>query len=267
MTETAKALVKTGGGLVVGSDEDLDELMREAANDVGAGTSSAREDNLIPFLAILQDGSPQVKKREAKYIDGAEAGMILKTDTGLLIPGDVGAMFQPCYRQKKFVEWVPRADAGGGAGFAGYQEERPADAREKPDKPNKWYLPNGNDIVETHYYYGNLLVPELGRIDPCVIGMSSTQISVSRAWNSLMRSIRIGGSVIPPVWFRAYMMTTSVRQNQHGSWYVWKPTDQGWVNSQLRKLGKELHDSIASGEKTAADPDVVEGVAEQEVPF
>ena len=39
------------------------------------------EDMALPFLRILAQLSPEVNKRDSKYIEGAEAGMILNTVT------------------------------------------------------------------------------------------------------------------------------------------------------------------------------------------
>ena len=40
--------------------------------DSEAGHKMSNEDTMIPRLRILQDGSPQVKKRDGAYVDGAE---------------------------------------------------------------------------------------------------------------------------------------------------------------------------------------------------
>lgn len=268
MSKTKEVAVQQENAMTIGGEVDMEELAREAAPISGAGTSQDRADNLIPYLVILQDMSPQVKKRDPAYIDGAEAGMIMRTDIKKVYSGSDGILFQPCHFSKKFVEWVPR-DAGGGAGagFAGIHDRMPIEAKPVEDRPNKFKMPNGNDIVETRYHFGNILDPSQGRADPCVIAMSSSGHTVSRSWMALMNQFRIGGSIIAPSFFRAYKLTTVERSNAQGSWFVWKPEDMGWVSKPLRDLGNSLYQSVASGEKTADDPIDVTPEREDDVPF
>ena len=50
--------------------------------DANAGLKNLGMDDLaIPFLRILSDTSPQIKKRDPLYIEGAESGMIYNTLT------------------------------------------------------------------------------------------------------------------------------------------------------------------------------------------
>ena len=42
--------------------------------DAGKGVSTAQEDNLVPLIYVLQANSPQVNKRDERYIEGAEPG-------------------------------------------------------------------------------------------------------------------------------------------------------------------------------------------------
>lgn len=259
----AVAVKPTNNSMVIGGEVDLEELYTEAAPIAGFGTSQDKADNLIPFLVILQDGSPQVKKRDPGYIEGAEPGMIMRTDIKRVYSGKDGVVFQPCYFQKKWVEWVPRdTGGGGGAGFVATYDRMPPQGVQKPDNPNHWKMPSGNDLVETRYHFGNLLDPDAGQISQCVIGMSSSQHTVSKSWMALMNQFRIGGSVIAPSFFRAYRLTTAERKNAKGTWFVFKPDDLGWLSKDLRELGHTLYTAVASGEKTAADPEIIEHDAE-----
>lgn len=250
---------------VLGGPVDLEELANEAKGMGGAGLSSAREDSLIPFLTILQDLSPQTKKRETKYIEGAEAGMILRTDIQKIYSGEEGVIFQPCFFAKRWVEWVPRdGGGGGGQGFVTAHTERPDGAKQPADKRNKWVTSSGNDLVETRYHYGNLLSPEGDRADPVVIGMTSSGHTVSRQWMALMNQFRVGGDVAPS-FFRGYALKTILKSNSQGSWYIWKPEDLGWLSKPLRDLGAGLYKAISSGEKEAAHEEQV--VDTDSIPF
>lgn len=244
--------VKESGFLTTEAPSGIDPAMS------GLGTSSDRADLLVPFLGVLQDNSPQVKRREDKYIEGSEAGMIIRTDINRVYSGETGVPFVPCVFQKRWVEWVPRMDGGGGGkGFVASHYVRPEAAQNKIEdgklNPNRWFLPgNGHDLVETRYHYGLLLDPS-GSADAVVIGMSGTSHTVSRQWMSKQRSFVVDG-ITAPAFFRAYNLKTSFVKRGDQSWYVFKPEDMGWINKLLREQGYDLYQSITSGEREAAQP-------------
>ena len=63
----------------------------------GGFENMGADDYALPFLRILSQLSPQVNKRDSKYIDGAEAGMIYNTVTSELYDGEKGINLLPCY--------------------------------------------------------------------------------------------------------------------------------------------------------------------------
>ena len=48
------------------------------------------EDFAMPFLRVLGQLSPEINKRDAKYVEGAEAGMIFNTVTKQTYDGEKG---------------------------------------------------------------------------------------------------------------------------------------------------------------------------------
>lgn len=243
-----------------------EDLVKSAQEMAGQGVSMAAEDTLIPILAVLQPLSPQVTKGDAKRIEGAEAGHLLLTATGQLFAGETGLLFQPTNLTKAVVEWIVRDQGGGGGqGFVAAHAEMPKDAIEvanpqKPDGRKIWMTPDKKHVfIDTRYHYGHIIDPDTGQLMQAVIPFSSTGHTVSRAWNTLMKSQRVpdgmGGTVIAPSWFQAYRLTTVRKQNASGTWYVIKAEAAGWLNQALREQGKLLHDSVLAGDKTAAQPD------------
>ena len=68
----------------------------------------------IPFLSILQSGSPQCKKSEGEYIEGAQEGMFFNTVSNEVVdPEKVPCYLIPCHYSRAFVEWQPRETGGG----------------------------------------------------------------------------------------------------------------------------------------------------------
>ena len=56
--------------------------------DSGKGLGKlTQEDLALPFLKILGQLSPEVNKRDGKYVKGAEPGMIFNSVTGELYDG------------------------------------------------------------------------------------------------------------------------------------------------------------------------------------
>ena len=65
----------------------------------------AQEDLALPFLKILGQLSPEVNKRDGKYVEGAELGKIINTVTNALYDSiDV----VPCHYKRQYIEWQDR---------------------------------------------------------------------------------------------------------------------------------------------------------------
>jgi len=68
-----------------------------------------------------------------------------------------------------------------------------------------------------------------------LITMKSTQLNVSKKWNSMMKTIQIpdgkGGFAIPPMHGVVYNLASTLQKNDKGSWY-------GWVVTQDRIMGQ-----------------------------
>ena len=86
----------------------------EADANVLTGTVG-QDDLALPFLKILGQLSPEVNKRDGKYVEGAEPGMIYNSVTGELFNGEKGVPVIPCYYKLEYVEWKDRGKDGSGA--------------------------------------------------------------------------------------------------------------------------------------------------------
>lgn len=227
---------------------NLDEAMDA---DAGKGISTAQEDNLVPLIYVIQPLSPQADKRDqAKYIEGAEPGSIwLKNAPEPIVPGDEGIIFQPCFFQKNWVEWIPRDNGGG---LVGITETCPAEA--KPVKENnvtRFVMPNGNEVKETRYHYGFVHLGD-ERLPYC-IPLTSTGHTVSRDLMSRMRSKVTASGARAPSWAFLYKLTSVPKQNKKGRWFQFALEDVGFVESmEDYNIGKALYQSLEKGEKKAA---------------
>jgi len=194
-----------------------------------------QEDLALPFVRILGQLSPQVTDGDAKYIEGAKPGMIYNTVTSELYDGKKGIKAIPCYYKKDYPEWNDRGE-GPSAPAAVHLPNSPVIATGKREATgSKIRLPNGNYMEETASYYV-LIEGASGAYIPALITMKSTQLQVSKKWNSMMKTIQIadgkGGFAIPPMHGVVYNLASTLQKNDKGSWY-------GWVVTQDRILGQK----------------------------
>jgi hypothetical protein len=244
------------------------DVLAEMEKSTGAGLSTDARDNLVPLAYLLQKLSPQCEERDPRYIVGAKAGDIwLRGAPQELWKGDEGVLFQPCYNYRDWIEWVPR-DRGGGfvarhAPLYGTDDEHDRDdcpikdakKHVDPQNPNKvrWVRPNGNELVMTRNFAGYVLNGTAAW--PFVIPMSSSGHTTARQWMTDMNQrITPGGKKIDANWHK-YRITSRLRTNSFGTWYVWLPTHEGYVSIAEANRGKALYTAFESGEKEAAAPE------------
>lgn len=270
---------KQSGALVAqtGSTELSAEMMAEIEADAGAGTSQSADDNIVPFIVLLQDMSPEVKKREADYVQGAEPGMLLNKATRQLYASDEKQAaetgfpllrFQPCAFDRSVNEWIPRIDGGGFVAkhdLVGSVEQTMARvgarqvevADERGEKRTVWRDATGkHDMVDTRYHYGHA-VGDDGSLSPAVLGFASTGHTASREWMTLMNNHKInagGRLVVEPSWFRVYNVRSKPKSNKKGDFFVITVDDGPRIeDAASRAAGKALHAAFSAGTIRADD--------------
>jgi hypothetical protein len=197
-------------------------MQQQFAEDANAGFEEAGASAYaIPFLQVLQSGSPQCKKSDGAYIKGAEEGMFYNTVTQEIFSGEDGIVVIPCHYTQRFVEWKTR-ESGGGFVAEHLPSDDIVNTTSKDDK-GRDMLPNGNVLVDTRNHYV-LIVGQDGMLSPALIALSSTASKVSRQWMSKMQGIKIknaaGVFVTAPMSSRKYKITTVPKSNDKGSWFV-----------------------------------------------
>jgi hypothetical protein len=192
--------------------------------DAGSGfEETSAESFAIPFLSILQSGSPQVKKSDGAYIKGAEEGMLYNSVTNEVFSGEDGVEVIPCHYTPRFVEWQLREKGGG---FVG--EHLPSDPIvgdvERDDK-GRSITPAGNQLVDTRNHY--VLVRTSSGLTPAIMSLSSSQLKKSKQWMSMMNGIKIknpttGTFQTAPMFSNVYKVTTVAESNDKGSWFGYR---------------------------------------------
>jgi hypothetical protein len=243
-------------------------------DDAGKGFEQADKDAFaIPFISILQSGSPQCKKSEGAYIKGAEEGMLFNTVTQEVLSGEIGITVIPCHYERVFLEFGDK-DLGDN-GFYGAHLPTSERVLSTPvategNRAGKLVTNDQHLLSDTRQHYVLLVKPD-GTFSPAVIGMSSTQVKASRTWMSKMDGIkfkRADGSVYtPPMFSHTYQLTTVPQKNDQGAWMGWKiEVKETVTDPQLYNAAKAFREAVVAG-TVKAKPEHPEGQAEDDIPF
>ena len=122
--------------------------MFEADAAQGAQNIS-QEDLALPFLKILGQLSPEVNKRDGKYVEGAEPGKIINTVTNALYDS---IEVVPCHYKRQYIEWADRGTSTG-APVAIHEADSDIVSQTTRGKDYKDRLPNGNYLDNTANHF------------------------------------------------------------------------------------------------------------------
>lgn len=232
--------------VTVASQTDL----AERPSWMGEGTRGSEEvtiqDVTIPRLSIIQDLSPQRKKNQAEYIEGAEEGMLFNTVTNELFTSSV--LFVPVYFRLEWLVWKNR-DAGGGLqGVFATQEDAVEFVGQHPLAGQ--VTEKGEPVLEiqdTAQQFGLLLDPNSPVANPrateIVVSMSKSQLKPSRQLNSMIR-IATGDR-----WERYYRLSAVEVDGAKGTYYNWKVEQLGFVSEAIFAQAEALYESVVSGKR------------------
>jgi hypothetical protein len=253
---------------------DLSDLIEE---DSGKGVSTSASDNVVPMVAVFQALSPQCDDASPKHVRGARQGCIwLRNSTIEVVSGETGIVFQPCFFEKGWPEWVPRAEGGGqGGGFRARHDNREATradvqwSRDRlalgediPDVDltddydfvlskkgfNDWFRPRARTQLKlTRYHVGRVLAGD-GWALPYIIPLTGSGHAVSKAWMYSMGTRKLPNGRPEPSFMRAYRLTTRKASNADGTWWLFSVAEGGCVSRADYLAGRELNRAFTAGE-------------------
>ena len=220
--------------------------------DSGRGNEEVSTDDLsLPRLSIIQDLSPQRKKANAEYIEGAEEGMIFNTATGELYQTK-GVIVVPCFMRAEHVVWKDR-NAGGGFGGAFETEEEAEAFVSAQENSAVW------DISYTNQHFCVMVTPgetpDKPVMQDVVISMSRSQLKVSRKWNTTIQ--QAGGDRFA----RGYRLTVVQDRSDKGEFYNWAFSPLGFVPKAVFERGLAVYEAVKAGKRDVSRQDV--GTAER----
>lgn len=219
----------------------------------GAGLENVNStDLLIPRLTIIQALSPQLQRKKAEFIEGADIGDIVDVATGELFKD--GILFLPVLYRKDWLEWAPRSS---GEGLVEIHHDPAILDQTTRNERKQAVLPNGNVISETAQFFGFNLSADRRK---CFIPFSSTQLKKARKWITLATSEKLrrgdGSEYVAPLFFRTYNLTTAEESNNQGEWAGWNVArgaalpelDIGINWQQIGRDAVEFRDSLIAGQ-------------------
>ena len=216
----------------------------DAAKGLG---NIGQQDLALPFLKILGQLSPEVNKRDGKYVEGAEPGMIFNSVSGELYDGVKGIDVIPAFYKLEYIEWKDRGE-GPGAPVAIYDSSSDIMSKTKPDANYKDRLPSGNYIEKTASHF---VIITGDSPSTALISMKSTQLKISRKWNSMMSGIKLKGKnglFTPASFSHIYRLKTTQMSNDKGTWFGWDVSKVGPItDTSLYQQAKTFSDNISKG--------------------
>lgn len=260
---TSKAVAQKGTTELALADDVLDIF----ASNEGAGLDYDTNDLQIPFIRVIQALSPQIKKSDPAYIEGASQGDIFNTVTGQHWDGEEGVTVIPCYQETKYLKFKPREQGGG---FMGELAKDDPDISRTQRSGSKEILPDGNELVKSDQHYCLVLdedgIPGFGIVD-----MKSSGLKVSRRWKTQLKmlTVKINGELkSPPIFGTQWKLSVVEESNDMGSWFNWTTANNGYVqDTDVLKAAVAFRKSIMSGEAKAIAEEVVEEHHEEAAPF
>lgn len=275
------ATKKNDAEVAVAAAPDEQRLVQQADeldfySDAGDGLGGFGANDLaVPFISIIQRGSPQIDENNPKYITGSKVGMFFNTVTQKLYQGDVGIRGIPCGYTSSMVEWKSRDSGGGLVGH--HSEGDPIFKKTTKNERGQFVTEEGNVIIDTAYYFFLLLPNEPEQLPEwSILSFSGSQRKKSRVWNAVMtktmrRHPSTGKMFVAPMYSNIFTLTTTLERKDNYNWYGYAISSAEPVTDPaIYQLAKQFNAAIKEGrisisaQRLEQDP---ETDSKEEVPF
>jgi len=194
--------------------------------DEGVGVRGKDRDELqTPFLVLLQDLSPQVTGTKGAKVPGAEAGKLYNNVTEEVYGDSVE--FIPAHSERVFVEW--RANRGGLVRRHDKNSPFVADVIRRNEKTFGRLLVDppkqkeSNELVETFYVYGVLVLDGGARLEFVILALTSTKITPWKNWSTKANTCLVDSSSNrrsnPPIYAHRIRIGVGARDTKNGGSY------------------------------------------------
>jgi hypothetical protein len=188
----------------------------------------------IPRVEIVQSLSPQRKKNDPAYIEGADEGMMFNTVTGELYGTEINII--PVMFRKEYVIWRKRLKGGGFRGVYPSAELARQALNAMEDRDDC-------EILDTDQHFV-VVVHKDGRVEDAVISMSKTKMKTSRQLNTMARMA--GGDRFS----RAYRLSVVLAKNDKGEFYNYAIKQLGFPSELLYRRAEHLYSAVVGEGRT-----------------
>jgi hypothetical protein len=228
-------------GQVASKSERHQQVLTEDYADKYAGeeTHVDREHTITPRATILQGLSPQVKRNNVAYVEGAAPGMIfLSSYHAPLIDGDEGIVFQPCLFQTMWEVRTPK-ESGAMNYIDAFPEVQAGWEAHRAEKGFVWYrTPEGNVANLIHIHIG-IIHLNLERL-AYAVPMHGTGMFISKQFNGLVGSRRTDSGKPAARFTFTYRMRVKSQTNAMGEWGQWAISPEGKATNEEQDMAHEL---------------------------
>jgi len=189
------------------STELVESGLFEGTDTGFEGTSS--DTFKTPFMKILQALSPELKKSDAKRIEGAEQGHFCNSATNDLYESINIIVLKV---EHSLVVWKP--ERGGFVGrFPKTSEEDLVTVRDGAKK----FDAEGNSVVDTiEFFCVNADDPS----DLFILPMSTASVKHGKSFATRLRLLKAGGKPVNVSWAGVWNIRTVEESNDKGSWFT-----------------------------------------------
>jgi hypothetical protein len=234
-------------------------------DEAGAGLENADiESFAIPFLQIMQKGTPAVDEDKPQYIPGAKAGMLFNSVTRKCYDGKAGIDIIPVYYERTYIRWGGRK--GANPGFKGVlqleeMDKLKRDPTQVKEIEGKFYAVEKDGTVDvqksdyfadtrSHFIY--IIDPDTGEYSRALFPLTSSQVKSSKILMTLLKEklvIRKDGKKInPPTYANViHVTTTALSDNQGNTWSGVEFTPVRLLNGadvELYTAAKQFHNDV-----------------------
>lgn len=232
------------------------------AADAGQGMEGASAESFaIPFLSVLQKGSPQVDEASGAALEGAKAGMFFENVTNRMYDGKTGIIIVPCSYKRVFIRWGAKDLGGGFKGEISADEIAEMRARGEIKELDGQLLapledgslnPKKSDTFkDTRNHYVLLVDSQTGAWTEALLSLASTQIKKSKMLMSALASVKVNGPsglFTPPTFANMVSVKTLGESNDKGTWFGVKFELAGMVTRpEIYAAAKAFHASVVKG--------------------
>jgi hypothetical protein len=172
------------------------------------------KDLSIPFIWILQKGSPQVEEQNPAYVPGAKAGSFFNSFTKRVYGPKLEVV--PLYYEPVWLIYAPGSGNQKGD-FKGRRAPGSIEAFGSPYDEGGMKDIDGNSIVDSMSYY--IIIKGEEKNGPVVLSIKSSDLPHGKDWNTAINNTVLANGEKAAFFSSWWELGLEFNQNTKGTWY------------------------------------------------